>query len=63
MRLERGLKGRDEELKRVEGLTGQIQELGGAGLHVGAPDTGHIWGLLSEEAQYTINRDKLTSKS
>ena len=35
MRLERGLKGRDEELKLVEHETGQIQELRGAGLHVG----------------------------
>jgi hypothetical protein len=35
MRVERGLKGRDEELKLVERETGQIQELRGAGLHVG----------------------------
>jgi hypothetical protein len=35
MRLERRLKGRDQELKRVERQTRQIQELGGAILHVG----------------------------
>src|SRR5207248_1745952 len=35
MRLERCLKGRNEELKLVERETGQIQELRGAGLHVG----------------------------
>jgi hypothetical protein len=60
MRLERGLKGQDEELKLVEGQTGQIQELCGAGLHVGEPYTGHMWCLLSWEAQHTINRDKLS---
>jgi hypothetical protein len=35
MRVERGLKGRDEELKLVEREPGQIQELRGASLHVG----------------------------
>ena len=37
MRLERRLKGRDHLLKLVERETGQIQELRGAILHVGAP--------------------------
>ena len=59
MRLERGLKGRDQLLKLVEGQAGEIQELRGAGLHIGEPYTGHAWCLLSWEAQYTINRDKL----
>jgi hypothetical protein len=35
MGLEGRLEGRDELLKLVERETGQIQELGGAGLHVG----------------------------
>ena len=38
---------------------GQIEELCRAGLQVGEPDTGHASCLLSLEAQYTINRDKL----
>jgi hypothetical protein len=37
MRLERGLKGRDEELKLVEGQAGEIEELCGVILHVSAP--------------------------
>ena len=37
MRLERGLEGRDQLLKLVEGQAGEIQELRGAGLHVGEP--------------------------
>ena len=37
MRLERRLEGRDQLLKLVEGQAGQIQELRGAGLHVGEP--------------------------
>jgi hypothetical protein len=55
--LKRGLKGRDQLLKLVEGQAGQIQELRGADLYVGEPYTGHSWCLLSWEAQYTINRD------
>jgi hypothetical protein len=35
MRLESGLKGWDEGLKLVKGHAGEIQELRGAGLHVG----------------------------
>src|SRR5215475_10709430 len=54
MRLERRLKVRDQLLKLVEGQAGQIQELRGAGLHIGKPYTGHLWCLLSWEAQYTI---------
>ena len=41
MRLERPLKGRDQVLKLVEGHAREIQELRGAGLHVGEPYTGH----------------------
>jgi hypothetical protein len=37
MRLESRLKGRDEELKLVEGQAGEIEELCGAILHVGEP--------------------------
>ena len=59
MRLERGLKGRDEERKRVEGEAGAIQELRGARLQIGKPYTGHRWYLLPWEAPYTINRDNL----
>src|SRR5262245_30479316 len=59
MRLKRRLKGRDELLKLVECQTRQIQELCRAGLHVGALDIAHLWYLLSWEAQYIINRDKL----
>jgi hypothetical protein len=47
MRLERGLKRRNELLKLVERQARQIQELYGAGLHIGKPDTGHGWCLLS----------------
>jgi len=35
MRLVRGFKRRDQLLKLVEGQTGEIQELGGARLHIG----------------------------
>jgi hypothetical protein len=59
MRLERGLKGRDEELKLVEGQAGKIEELCGAILHVSEPYMRHWWCLLLWEAQYTINRDNL----
>jgi hypothetical protein len=54
MGLERRLEGRHQLLKLVEGQAGQIQELRGAGLHIGKPYTGHLWCLLSWEAQYTI---------
>ena len=53
MRVERGLKGRDEALKLIEGHARQIQALHGAGLHVGEPYTGHGSCLLSWEAQHT----------
>jgi hypothetical protein len=53
-RLVRGLKRRDQLLKLVEGQTGEIQELGGACLHLGESYTGHLWCLLSWEAEYTI---------
>src|SRR5437899_6662419 len=54
MRLERRLERGDQLLKLVERQARQIQELRGAGLHIGEPDTGHTWCLLSWEAQYTI---------
>ena len=57
--LEHGLEGRDQLLKLVERHAGQIQELRGAGLHVGESYTGHSWCLLLLETQHTINRDKL----
>src|SRR5438876_7378901 len=62
MRVERRLKGWKELLKLVEGQTGQIEELCGAGPHVGEPYTGHTWCLLSWETQYTTNRDKLNCR-
>src|SRR6266852_7267164 len=37
MRVERGLKGRNQLLKLVEGQAGQIQELRGAGLYIDTP--------------------------
>jgi hypothetical protein len=57
MRLERGLKGRDQVPKLVQGKTGQIQDLRGAALEIGEPSRAHGGGLLSLEAQHTINRD------
>src|SRR2546422_1937777 len=54
MRLVRGFKRRDQLLKLVEGQTGEIQELGWARLHIGESYTGHLWCLLSWEAEYTI---------
>jgi hypothetical protein len=42
VRLERGLEGSDQLLKLVERQAGDIQELCGAGLHIGAPYTGHL---------------------
>ena len=60
MGLECGLKGRGQLLKLVERQAREIQELHGAGLHIGKPYTGHTSCLLSWEAQYIINRDKLS---
>jgi hypothetical protein len=54
MRLVRGFKRRNQLLKLVEAQTGEIQELGGARLHIGESYTGHLWCLLSWEAEYTI---------
>src|SRR5439155_2469042 len=61
LRQERGLKGWDEGLKRVEGHAGAIQELRRAGLQVREPWTGHGWCLLASEVQDIIKRDKLYS--
>jgi hypothetical protein len=58
--LERGLKGWDQRLKLVHGETGQIQDLRRAGLEIGEPSRAHSCGLLSLEAQYTLNRDELS---
>src|SRR5262245_18483429 len=60
MGLERGLEGRHELLKFVEGHTGEIQELRRAGLQIGELYMGHRWCLQSWEAQYIINRDNLS---
>jgi hypothetical protein len=57
--LERGLKGWDQLLKLVHGETGQIHDLHRAGLEIGEPSRAHSSGLLSLEAQYTLNRDEL----
>src|SRR5437660_7790539 len=54
MRLERGLERRDQVLTLCKGQARKIQGLRGARLHVGEPYTGHLWCLLSWEAQYTI---------
>src|SRR5215471_11261475 len=62
-RLASSLAGWDESLQRVEGHAGHIQELPGAGLHVGAPYTGHLWCFLSVEVPYAINRDILKALS
>src|SRR3989442_14030458 len=45
--VERGLEGRDQLLKLVEGHAGEIQERHRAGLQVSEPYTGHRWCLLS----------------
>ncbi|HSX78367.1 MAG TPA: hypothetical protein VLQ80_07350, partial [Candidatus Saccharimonadia bacterium] len=50
VRLERGLEGRDQRLKFLKGQAREIEELGGAGLHIGELYTGHTWCLLSWEA-------------
>jgi hypothetical protein len=59
LRFERGLKGWDQALKRIEGETGQIEDLCRVGLDLSEPSTPHGGGLLSPEAQDTINRDEL----
>ncbi len=41
MGLERRLEGRDQLLKLLQGHAREIQELRGAGLHIGEPYTGH----------------------
>jgi len=46
----RRLTGRDRLLECVERQAGEIQDLRGAGLHVGTLSTGHAWRLLSWEA-------------
>ena len=53
MRLERRLAGWDQLLQCFQGQAGHIQELHGAGLHIGQPYTGHTWGLLAWKAQHT----------
>src|SRR5215217_7196104 len=53
MRLVRGFKRRDQLLKLTERQARQIQALRGARLHIAEPYTGHLWCLLSWEAQYT----------
>jgi hypothetical protein len=56
----RGLQGRDRSWKLCQrGTTDPIQELRGAGLEIGAPYPPSGGGLLSSEAQDTINRDEL----
>ena len=47
MRLECRLKRRDQDLKLLEGQTGEIQECCGAGLPIGEPYTSHGTCLLS----------------
>jgi hypothetical protein len=59
MRLERGLKGWDQALEFLHGETGPIQDLRRAGLEIGESSHAHRCGLLSLEAQYTLNRDEL----
>jgi hypothetical protein len=53
-RAERGLERRDQLLKLCKGQARQIQKLRGARLYIGEPYTGHLWCLLSWEAQYII---------
>src|SRR5919109_3668796 len=57
--VEHGLKGRDQLLKLLYRQAGQIQHLRGASPAVGQAYTSHGRGLLSSEAQDTINRDEL----
>jgi hypothetical protein len=63
MRVKRRLEGQDQLVKLVEGQAGKIQKLRGASLYIGKANTGYWWCLLSWEAQYTINRDNLTTIS
>jgi hypothetical protein len=55
--LERRFKRPDQRAKLVHGETGEIEYLGGTGLEIGEPSRSHGGGLLSSEAQDTINRD------
>jgi hypothetical protein len=48
-------------LELVVGHASHIAARRRVGLQIGEPSTGHGWGLLSSEAQYPINRDKLNS--
>jgi len=57
MGLEGGLKGGDQRLQLVHGETGQIEHLDRAALEIGEPSRSPGGGLLSLEAQDTINRD------
>lgn len=57
--LERDLKGGDQRLKCVHGATGHIQDLRRAVLEIGESSHAHSCGLLSLEAQDTLNRDEL----
>jgi hypothetical protein len=59
LRLEGGFTGRDHLLKFLQGEAGSIQHFHRAGRDVGEPETSHGSGLLSSEAQDTINRDEL----
>ena len=61
MRLDCGLQGQDPRLQLSHGKTRHIQDLRGAGLESGEPSRAHGHGLLSVEAQDTINRDELYS--
>ena len=57
MGLKRGFKRRHQLPKLIDGETGSIAPLCGAGLEIGEPSSAHGGGLLSSEAQDTINRD------
>jgi hypothetical protein len=59
MGLKGGLKRRDYRLKLVHRETGQIEHLCRAHLQIGEASSSHSGGLLSSEAQDTINRDEL----
>jgi hypothetical protein len=59
MGLERGLKRGEQAPKLLQGEAGQIQHLRGAGLDVSEPYIPHGCDLLSSEAQYILNRNKL----
>jgi hypothetical protein len=51
--LERRLEGRDQGLKLLQGQTGEVQELRGAGLHVSEPYSSHGSCLLSRHGSIT----------